>query len=178
MAASNANYSHLKSGNYNKYKASDSNKLGDNNSGREKSNYYSKLRDINSRDKDNKFKSKENNSWTKDSSSRSNSNFRNQKKEYNYKNNQRPNYDGDRQASYSNSEPENEIDNDVFLEKLETKKRLEREKEIKRRKHKEKDASIKEKKHQAIPKKLKNVDWTKDYEDGLFDDEFYDEYMR
>lgn len=35
------------------------------------------------------------------------------------------------------------------------------------------------KKSRGKPKKLKNIDWTKGYEDGLFDDDsFYDEFMR
>lgn len=73
---------------------------------------------------------------------------------------------------------DNSVDSDVFYEKLEVKKRLEREKKIKRKKDYV-DEAFNKKKPKNKNKKMKNIDWTKGYEDGLFDDDdFYDEFMK
>ena len=71
-----------------------------------------------------------------------------------------------------------EVEHELFLEKLEAKKRLEREIKIKKKRI-VKDHTQKEKKPQEKHKRMKNIDWTKGYEYGLFDDdEYYDYYMK
>lgn len=78
-----------------------------------------------------------------------------------------------------NVEPKDKsLDSDVFYEKLDAKKRLEREKKIKRKKD-QADEIVNNKKSKNTNKKMKNIDWTKGYEGGLFDDDnFYDEFMK
>lgn len=78
-----------------------------------------------------------------------------------------------------NVEPkDNSLDSDVFYEKMEAKKRLEREKKIKRKKD-QVDETFNNRKSKNKNKKMKNIDWTKGYEEGLFDDDdFYDEFMK
>ena len=78
-----------------------------------------------------------------------------------------------------NVEPKDKsLDSDVYFEKLEAQKRLEREKKIKRKKD-QVDETVSNRKSKSKNKKMKNIDWTKGYEDGLFDDdEFYDEFMK
>ena len=83
------------------------------------------------------------------------------------------------QESFVDSKHEVEADSDVFFEELEDIKRLERDKKIKRKKVKEEDVDDKAKKLYGKQRKIKNIDWTRGYEQGLFeDDEFYNDYMR
>lgn len=73
---------------------------------------------------------------------------------------------------------EMEVDGELFLEKLEAKKRFEREIKIKKKRTIEEHIQ-KEKKPQEKRKRMKNIDLTKGYEYGLFDDdEYYDQYMK
>lgn len=78
-----------------------------------------------------------------------------------------------------NVEPKDRsLDSDVYYEKLDVKKRLEREKKIKRKKDQGVEI-VNNRKSKNKNKKLKNIDWTKGYEGGLFDDDvFYDEFMK
>ncbi len=70
------------------------------------------------------------------------------------------------------------VDNDMFFEELESKKRLEREKKIQRKKVKDEE-DRKTKKPHGKQKKMKNIDWTKGYDKGIFEDgDLYDTYMR
>ena len=122
----------------------------------------------------------ERNGFSKTTSNNSMSQNRN----YNTKNNSystssKNSYDDREDDRYMSSDADNEIESDIFLEKLETKKRLEREKTIKKKKDLDEDNTVKMKRSHGKPKKMKNINWTRGYQNGLFDDDdFYDEYMR
>lgn len=157
MATSNTNYSRPKDNNYNKTKGSNYKKTGDSSFSKQKSNNYSKPTDNNFR----------------------NNNFKNRDRNSNFDKNS---YSGGNKPAYNkrqDSEKESNVDNDVFFEKLEAQKRLDREIKIKRRKDKKEDTTPKIKKSNGKAKRLKNIDWTKGYEDGLFEEDgVYDDYMR
>ncbi len=92
-----------------------------------------------------------------------------------FKQNELDNYNED---SYLDSDLETKIDNSVLYEKLETQKRLERKKQIKKRKDEFVD-STNNRKSAPKSRRKNNINWKRGYEEGLFnDDEFYDEYMR
>ena len=120
----------------------------------------------------------ENNSFNKTRANNSKSQGKNFKPRNSYSNT-KSSYSKREQDSYLTSDVDSELESDVYLEKLETKKRIEREKNIKKRKDKDYDDTVKMKKSQSKPKKMKNIDWTRGYQNGLFDDDdYYDEYMR
>lgn len=163
MATSDTNYSRPRGDNYKNTRESNYNKSGASSFSKQKNNNYSKPTDNNFRS--NNFKNKNQDK---------NSNFR--KNLYSKSGEVANNHK--QQGSYLDSEKESDIDNDVFFEKQEAQKRLEREIKIKRRKDKKEDTIPKIKKANGKTKRLKNIDWTKGYEDGLFDDdEFYDDYL-
>lgn len=156
MATSNSNYSRPQASNYNSTKANNYGKTN-NNYNKSKGNNYNKTRSNNySKQQGGNYSKQQGNNYNKHGA-----------------------YDDVKRGSNVRSDTKSNVDTDVFFEKQEAQKRLDREKKIKRRKDEGQAIAVKQKKSQARPKKLKNIDWTKGYEDGLFDDdEYYDDYMR
>ena len=62
-------------------------------------------------------------------------------------------------------------------EKIDIKNRLEKEKKAIKKKQAEGRKELKPAKHQAKPKRSGNIDWTREYENGSYDDDDLDMYL-
>lgn len=61
-------------------------------------------------------------------------------------------------------------------EKIDIKNRLEKEKKVMQKKQENKKAAVKHK-PQARPKRSNNIDWTREYENDSYDDDYLDSYL-
>lgn len=90
--------------------------------------------------------------------------------------------DKDEEQPKRRSEPRRTMDKDARYKEQQPDKfdiinRLEKEKKAMQRKEEEKKKSMKHSKTVAKPKRVNNIDWTREYENGSYDDDDMDMYL-